>query len=80
VLDNINDRIEACPDTMVGSDSDVRVLEKLTPLLTYRREIAQISTWPFDVGNVARLTLYMVIPPLTWVAAALIENLIDSIL
>lgn len=79
-LENINDRIEACPDTMVGSDSDVRVLEKLTPLLTYRREIAQISTWPFDVGNVARLTLYMVIPPLTWVAAALIENLIDSIL
>jgi hypothetical protein len=79
-MSNINDKIEACSDAMVGSDSDVQILEQLTPLLTYRREITQVSTWPFDVGNVARLAIYMVIPPLTWVAAALIENLIDSIL
>jgi len=29
---------------------------------------------------VAKLALYLVIPPLTWVAAALIENLVDSVL
>jgi hypothetical protein len=79
-LENINDRIDACMNTMVGADSDAAMLEKLAPLLIYRREIAEVSTWPFDIGNVTRLLIYMVIPPLTWVAAALIENLVDAVL
>lgn len=76
----INDRIEACAEEGDGADSQAQLLQKLTPLLAYRREIAQVSTWPFDFGNIARLVLYMVIPPLTWVAAALMENLVDSLL
>ncbi len=52
----------------------------LTPLLAYRREVLQAPEWPFDVSVVARLLLYLIIPPLTWVGAALIENVVESFL
>lgn len=54
--------------------------QRLSTLLTYRRELAELPSWPFDIGNVTRLSLYLVIPPLTWVAAALIENVVDAML
>lgn len=53
---------------------------QLAPLLTYRREVALMSEWPFDVNVVARLGLYLIIPPLTWVGAALIEHLVETFL
>jgi len=49
----------------------------LTPLLVYRQEIANAAEWPFDISIVARFGLYLVIVPLTWIGAALIENLVD---
>ncbi len=52
----------------------------VAPLLAYRRELLQVSEWPFDVGVFTRLGLYLIIPPLTWVGAALIENLVDNLL
>lgn len=55
-------------------------LDRLAPLLNYRREISNASTWPFDIGTLTRLSLYLILPPLTWVGAALIENLVDSML
>jgi hypothetical protein len=53
-------------------------LDQLNPLLLYRREIRQVSEWPFDVSALARLVLYLILPPLTWVGAALIENMVDA--
>ncbi len=53
---------------------------ELAALLVYRREVLDVSSWPFDLGNVTKLAFYMFIPPLTWVAAALIENLVDAML
>jgi hypothetical protein len=55
-------------------------LSQLNELLAYRREINDVSEWPFDLGAVSRLGLYLIIPPLTWVGAALIENLVDTLL
>ena len=79
-LASINDRIET---RLSGGDSlipEPDVLEKLGPLLLYRRELARVSTWPFDGSNVTRLLFYLIIPPLTWAGAALIENLVDWLL
>lgn len=53
-------------------------LAVLAPLLTYRHEIAKTPTWPFDLGNVTRLFFYLIIIPLTWIGAALIENVVDA--
>ncbi|MEM8768065.1 MAG: hypothetical protein AAGE43_11500, partial [Pseudomonadota bacterium] len=50
----------------------------LQPVLTYRREISSAPEWPFDTSVVGRLFLYLIIPPLTWVGAALIEILVDT--
>ncbi len=55
-------------------------IDALSPLLTYRREIAELSTWPFSMGSITTLAFYLIIPPLTWAGAALIENLVDSLL
>lgn len=54
--------------------------ERVNPLLTYRREISATPEWPFDTSVVSRLAIYLIIPPLTWIGAALIEILIDSAL
>lgn len=61
-------------------DANAERPERLNLLLTYRRELEECATWPFDLSNFARLALYLIIPPLTWVAAALIENLVDSVI
>jgi len=54
--------------------------QHLASLLAYRREIDNISEWPIDVSASARLVLYLLIPPATWIGAALIEHLVDGIL
>ena len=79
-LASLNERIETRLEAGGGLFPGTEVLEDLVPLLVYRREIAQVSTWPFDGSNVTRMTFYLIIPPLTWAGAALIENLVDRLL
>jgi hypothetical protein len=76
-LSEVNRRIGMLPSPDPGQPETLR---DLAPLLTYRREVAQISEWPFDVGVATRLGLYLIIPPLTWVGAALIENVVEALL
>jgi len=75
-LANLNDRIAAAP----RDDEDPAALRSLNELLSYRRELRLTSAWPFDVPILIRLMLYLILPPLTWVGAALIENLVDALL
>lgn len=56
-------------------DADDR--EAIAPLLTYRREITSTPEWPIDLDILTRLGLYLVIVPLTWIGAALIEVVVD---
>ena len=79
-LVSVNDRLEARLRAADAVFPETVTLEELSPLLPYRRELEQVSTWPFDMPALTRLGLYLVLPPLTWVAAALIENLVDSFL
>ena len=50
---------------------------QLVPLLAVRREMLSTPEWPVDLSLLARLSLYLVIVPLTWIGAALIENIVD---
>jgi len=79
-LADLNQQIVALLDRGGQETPAARIDPALVSLLVYRREIMMVSTWPFDLGNIAKLSLYMIIPPLTWVAAALIENLVDAVL
>jgi hypothetical protein len=59
---------------------DHHQLAQFNTLLAYRREINGVHAWPFNLGALSRLAFYLVIPPLTWVGAALIENLVETLL
>lgn len=60
-----------------NKDPEADNLAVLVPLLNYRREIVTTSEWPFDLSIMTRFGLYLVIVPLTWIGAALIENIVD---
>lgn len=79
-LTRVCDKIEASGYGTGEVDLESADIDTLVPLLNYRREIAQLSTWPFDLGNITTLAFYLIIPPLTWAGAALIENLVDFLL
>ena len=77
-------RVNTMLDTLLGSSGDEspdgELLSRLESIIVYRREIEDTPTWPFNLGNVTRMALYMIIPPLTWAGAALVENLVDHLL
>ena len=59
------------------SSTPLRDMPNLATLLTFRREVASVAEWPLDISVLARFSLYLVIVPLTWIGAALIENVVD---
>lgn len=69
-IDELKQRIDAV------DRSDVTALE---PLTAHLDRVESLSTWPVDVEILTRVLAYGVIPPLAWVAAALVENFIDRI-
>lgn len=79
-LTNLNQRIEACRGGTATDALNNEQLEAINPLLQYRREILQAPVWPIDASSVTRLSLYLIIVPLTWAGAALIERLMESYL
>jgi hypothetical protein len=76
----LDDEIDRNLNSSGRIELDPEKLKTITPLLSYRQEISGISTWPFDGGALTRLAFYLIIPPLTWAGAALIEALIDRAL
>ncbi|MDZ7670898.1 MAG: hypothetical protein U5Q16_16295 [Gammaproteobacteria bacterium] len=76
-LADINNQIARLPAVDTRRPDTVAAL---APLLAYRRELREVSVWPFDAGVLTRLALYLIIPPLTWVGAALIENVVNAFL
>jgi hypothetical protein len=53
---------------------------RIEALIRYRERILAVTEWPVTRSALWRPTLYFVIPPLAWFAAALVENLVDSAL
>ena len=53
---------------------------ELELLLQHRDRLRQSHTWPFDLGLVYRLLLYVVIPPLAWLGAALVETAVEGLI
>lgn len=53
-------------------------LGEISNLLQFRTQVISQPEWPFNPGSAARWFIYVVIPPMTWVLAALVENLVDG--
>ncbi len=77
ILADLDRRISVLPLPDPGQPES---LASFTRLLIYRREVEQIRVWPFDLGVLSRLALYLIIPPLTWIGAAIIEHVVDVLL
>ena len=52
----------------------------LVTILTFRNHVRALPEWPLNLGLVGRWLFYIVIPPLTWAMAALMENSINAFL
>ncbi len=78
-LEQIQQHLNKLTSGKSNLEEDEEKVSALQPLFEYRREIRQVSEWPFDSPVFMRLLFYLTIPPLTWVGAALIERLVDLV-
>ena len=53
-------------------------LEQLELLSAHIARVQGLSSWPIDMALLRRIFFYGVIPPVAWVLAALVENLVDQ--
>jgi hypothetical protein len=52
----------------------------LETLLAHRDRLREQRTWPLSTALVSRLVLYLIIPPVAWVGAALVETFVSRII
>lgn len=71
----VSERIRTAPRHL-----DEPAMTELETLLQRRHRIHEASTWPINVAMVSRMILYGVLPPLAWVAAALVERTLEGLL
>jgi hypothetical protein len=62
----------AAPDSAEGS-------ARLEALLAHRDRLRAARTWPLSTGLLSRVVLYLVIPPLAWAGAAVVERVVDAL-
>jgi len=79
-LAGVNRRIAAVRKGESLESLNDATLARLNPLLLSRREVLSAPVWPFDAGSLTQITLYLVIVPLTWAGAALLEIAMESFL
>ncbi|MBW2244814.1 MAG: hypothetical protein JRH01_22770 [Deltaproteobacteria bacterium] len=50
---------------------------QIETLLTHRDRLREQRTWPLSTALISRVFLYLIIPPLAWVGAAMVEMFVD---
>ena len=78
-LVQLNQRIEQCRNGATLGDESLAVMTEINQLLMLRREVLLAPVWPFDASSITRMVLYIIIIPLTWAGAALIEMLLETV-
>lgn len=68
---------DALKDSRVIKDEED---QNLSSLIMYRQMISEIREWPVNAPIITRLTLYVIVPLLAWVGAALVERVVDYVL
>ncbi len=77
ILLDLDGRLEAINSADLGAVS-AETLRDIDTILDMRERVEQAPAWPMDLAGVRRVLLYIILPPLTWAAAALVEMLIDG--
>jgi uncharacterized membrane protein len=71
--DAINGNLSALKDSYIKRDMD-RVT--LPELIQFRQYIHSVNEWAIDAPALRQISLYIVLPPLTWIGAALVEQMV----
>ena len=75
-LARVNAAIRGEAGALRGSPLDGRT-PALADLLAWRRFVESVPEWPIDVSTIGRFALYVGIPLISWVGAALVERMLD---
>lgn len=76
-LASLDARIEALAIADFNN-AEVADLSAMDTLLDMRERVARAPGWPLDIAGLQRILVYIVLPPLTWAAAAVVEMLIEG--
>lgn len=71
----VAEQIQQSPES-----SDLESITALNRLLERRDRVKALHTWPLDFSIWSRLIFYGLIPPLAWIAAAMVEVLVERVL
>lgn len=77
-LKRLNSEIEAARVAMEAGDAAEAT--RIQGLISYRGLIEAAKEWPYDMGTLARLLLYLAIPVGGWIGGALVEQIIEAVL
>lgn len=77
LLKSIDAQIRAWRETNPDRLPENQHLQELTGLLQFKSQALALAEWPFNPGLAVRWLFYVVIPPMTWILAALAENVVD---
>jgi hypothetical protein len=83
-LEALEAQLEAleAQSAQIAPDSAARIeaTAELESLLAHRDRLLGARTWPLDLRLVWRIFIYLIIPPLAWAGAALVERMVDAAL
>lgn len=78
LLADLDRRLDGIGGEQSLAGLSAQTLTEIDTLLDLRQRIVSAPGWPLDLAGVRRIVLYIILPPLTWTAAALVERLVDS--
>ena len=71
------ERLSSIDQALAQTDRDDLVA--MEQVVAHRERVRDLPNWPIDVRLLTRIVAYVILPPMAWVAAALVENFIDSL-
>ncbi len=79
-LASCNEMIRRERDAFGASDGAGKRLSGMADLVAYKGLIESVHDWPFNLPLITRLALYTAIPLGSWIAGAMVERLINTML
>lgn len=76
ITDAINGNRTALLDSYISDEAQTIPRSNM---IVYRDLVERANEWPITDNNMHRIGLYIIIPLLAWVGAALVERLVDSL-
>lgn len=78
-LGRVQATITKCRSSVSSGSLEGAELHRLVDLVNYRQQVIALREWPFEARFIRGFALYVLLVPLTWVASALVELVIEKL-